>query len=459
MRQSQPLKAFGIAAAIFLAGVSGVPAQDLPKPIIERQSELESITAAISKAQEDRSAVEAEIQALEIDTENTNRRLIEIARTIQDKERSVQDLEDKMSALGAEEAEIRGKLSARREVLAHLIAALQRLGRNPPPAILAHPEDALSSVRSAIALGAVLPEVRDEAFALLNDLEALAEIQKTTRESQVALENETEALSAEQAELALLVEAKRRQVLEEQQGLIALNTEVERLSETASSLEDLISGMKDQLAEFRALNAERFASDAEVAEEAAGIAPEQLQSYFAAQEQAQTEEERERIENPLIAKSDPGRLKPALPFTRAKGLLPLPARGVILTRFGEDDGFGSPSEGLSIGTRRSAQVVAPADGWVVFAGPFRSFGKLLIVDVGEDHHIVLAGMERINVTEGQFILAGEPIGVMGSRPVRVATTALTGGNAQPLLYVELRQDGTAIDSSPWWSEDTMRVGG
>ena len=94
-------------------------------------------------------------------------------------------------------------------------------------------------------------------------------------------------------------------------------------------------------------------------------------------------------------------------------------------------------------------VVSPADGRVVYAGPFRSYGQLLILDAGDDYHIVLAGMERIDVQPDQFVLTGEPVGVMGSQRLASAA-ALDASVTQPVLYVEFRKGGTSIDPSPWW---------
>ena len=117
--------------------------------------------------------------------------------------------------------------------------------------------------------------------------------------------------------------------------------------------------------------------------------------------------------------------------------------------FGAADGVGGVEKGLSFATRSGAQVTSPCDGWVVYAGPFRSYGQLLILDAGGGYHVLLAGMERISVDIGQFVLTGEPVAVMGSGS-KVATI-LEAGSSQPVLYVEFRKDGTPIDPSPWWA--------
>src|SRR5205823_9762967 len=118
----------------------------------------------------------------------------------------------------------------------------------------------------------------------------------------------------------------------------------------------------------------------------------------------------------LAALKDPGRLSPAIAFASARGALPLPVNGVRIRDFGSSDGLGGTEKGLWIASRSGAQVTAPCDGWVVYAGPFRSYGQLLILNAGGGYHILLAGMERISVDLGQFVLTGEPVAVMGGGP-------------------------------------------
>jgi septal ring factor EnvC (AmiA/AmiB activator) len=86
---------------------------------------------------------------------------------------------------------------------------------------------------------------------------------------------------------------------------------------------------------------------------------------------------------------------------------------------------------------------------VVYAGPFRSYGQLLILNAGGGYHVLLAGMERISVDLGQFVLTGEPVAIMGGGSQ--VSAAVATGTKQPVLYVEFRKDGTPIDPSPWWA--------
>ena len=151
----------------------------------------------------------------------------------------------------------------------------------------------------------------------------------------------------------------------------------------------------------------------------------------------------------LAALNDPGRLSPAIAFASAKGSAAASDQRHQDSRIRRPDGLGGTEKGLSVASRASAQVTAPCDGWVVYAGPFRSYGQLLILNAGGGYHVLLAGMERISVDLGQFVLTGEPVAVMGGGPQSAA--AIATGSSQPVLYIEFRKDGTPVDPSPWWA--------
>jgi len=136
--------------------------------------------------------------------------------------------------------------------------------------------------------------------------------------------------------------------------------------------------------------------------------------------------------------------------TRLTDRLDYPAAGDVLRQFGEPDGTGHVSQGVTLATNPGALVTAPSDGWIVFAGTFRSYGRMIILNAGEGYHLVLAGMDRVNVREGQFVVAGEPLAVMGEKRV-ASVNALTLETDKPTLYIEFRKNGKPVDSRPWWS--------
>jgi septal ring factor EnvC (AmiA/AmiB activator) len=149
-----------------------------------------------------------------------------------------------------------------------------------------------------------------------------------------------------------------------------------------------------------------------------------------------------------VASLDPTPMRPAVPFAQAKGSLPLPAQGKRVLGFGDKTQFGAQSMGTVFETRHSAQVRSPCDGRIIYAGEFRTWGQLLIINADGGYHILLAGLSEINVQTGEFVLAGETVGFMSAAPR--SSSAKPDGNA-PVLYVEFRKDNRPIDSDPWWN--------
>src|SRR4051812_12785716 len=170
----------------------------------------------------------------------------------------------------------------------------------------------------------------------------------------------------------------------------------------------------------------------------------------AARSAARSGDERKADGRPdLAALRDPGRLTPAIAFAAAKGLLQLPVNGARIREFGAADGHGGSEKGLSIAARPGGQITAPCDGWVVYAGAFRNYGQLLILNAGGGYHVLLAGMELISVDLGQFVVTGEPVAAMeGGVP---SADPQGGSTSQPVLYVEFRKDGVPVDPGPWWA--------
>ena len=151
---------------------------------------------------------------------------------------------------------------------------------------------------------------------------------------------------------------------------------------------------------------------------------------------------------------DLARLKPATRFVDDKGRLAWPVSGSVTKNFGDAEREGGQAKGVSLATPPGATVSAPVDGWVAFAGPYRSYGQLLILNAGEGYYMVLAGMERIQVSVGQFVLAGEPVAVMGDGRRARRRRAAIGADAAGSLY-RIRKDGTAIDPEPWWAKSNI----
>jgi len=402
-----------------------------------RRAELDAITHDIEVTAERQAALRAEMNQLDQDRATLNKSLIETGERAKGLERQIDEAEQRMGGLLDEEKTVHASLNSRRAVLANVLAALQRMGRKPPPAIVVRPEDALASVRSAMLLGSVVPELRVEAEALATDLQHLVALKTEQSRERDRMRADASALAEERTRIEYLVEDKRKARDRSEQQLAEEQAKSEALAKSATSLKGLIADLEGQIA--AAADAAEAAKKAEAANQAAmndGRAPRSPESLGSAD-----------------------RIAPAVAFASTKGLLPRPANGVQLKAFGDADGLGGTTQGLSIATRAAARVSSPADGWVVYAGPFRSYGQLLIINAGGGYHILLAGMERIDVELGQFVLAGEPVALMGTRLLASGSTVGIGAT-QPVLYVEFRKDGNSIDPAPWWARSNdEKVGG
>lgn len=389
----------------------------------EREQELASLSRDIEVSTDRQAAIAREIRALDRDRETLNARIISTSDNIKGLETQLSDTERRLRALGENEDAVRLSLISRQDILAEVLGALQRIGRRPPPALAVRPSDALSAVRSAILLNAVMPELKVETEALAADLEELQRLKTVIAEEKNRLRGDAMRLAEEKSRLELLLSAKRQEHQKSVRDLQEEKDRAEELAAEAGSLQELIATLEAEIDSAR--------EAAEKSRQAALDARKNASRKF----------------DPF---SDPGRLAPAIAFEEAKGRLPQPVAGTLLKDFGQDDEFGSVTEGQSIATRPGSNVTSPADGWVVYSGPFRSFGQLLILNTGDGYHVLLAGMDRIDAELGQFVLTGEPVGVMGATQWASAST-FGLGSTQPILYVEFRKDGRAVDPTPWWA--------
>lgn len=390
--------------------------------IKRREQELEAARSEQRSAAEREKQLRADIAALGQDRTKLNKQLIDTAANVHAIEGKIGDAEKRLASLDGREETIRKSLDERRDEIAEVLAALQRAGRRPPPALLVRPEDALQSLRTAMLLGAVVPDMRARAERIAADLGELLKLRTDIATERTRLGTDRDRLAADQQQLSLLVEERQKKQSDTEKELEAERQRATTIAKQVDSLQELIAKMEQDL---------------KSAAKAAAAAS--LQGTPA------TVNGRPN----LGALKDAGRLSPAVAFASAKGILPMPVSGVRLRNFGASDGGGGQERGLSVATRAGAQVTTPCDGWVVYAGPFRSYGQLLILNAGGGYHVLLAGMERISVNIGQFVLTGEPVATMGTAS-RVAAILATAPS-QPVLYIEFRKDGTPIDPGPWWA--------
>ena len=419
-----------LSAGLASAGVSASaqvptpapPASALPDAIKQREQELEATRAQQKSATELQQKLKAEIAAVGQDRSKLNAQLIDIAAQVRTIEARIGDAEARLRPLDVREQQIRSSLDSRRTEVVEVLAALQRAGRRTPPALLVRPEDALLSLRTAILLGSVVPELRARAELLANDLTELVNVRKAISSERDRLASDRDKLRDDQTRLAALVDERQRKQSGIEKDLEAEGARAIALSKQVDSLQGLIGKLEQDL---------KSAAKAAAAASLQG-----------------TPNSADGQPN-LGGLKNPARLSPAIAFASAKGLLALPVNGIKIREFGGSDGAGGAEKGISLATRAGAQVTTPCDGWVVYAGPFRSYGQLLILNAGGGYHVLIAGVGRISVNIGQFVLTGEPVATMGTTS-QVASILATNAS-QPVLYIEFRKDGTPIDPGPWWA--------
>jgi murein hydrolase activator len=429
------------AGAALLAGVLSAsagaladPAPSNPPPAADQQRadkelELRGVEDTLRQSEDQRRAIEAEIDSVRADRARLSAALIETTANVQDAERGAAAAADRLSSLNAMAEDLSHSLERRRGVIADVLAALQRMGSNPPPAILVKPGDMSEAVRAAAVMGSLIPELKSEIEAARHDLDALAKTRESIARERDALTEKGKALGADKLRLAALIDARQQSLASAQGALGSQQQRAAELAKKSGSLRDLIAKLDSESAARTAAAAAAHATEVAVANE--------IQARAQGAHGAET-----------------AHLKPEIAFADAKGQVSLPAAGAILKTFGAPDDLGGTEKGVSLATPARATVSAPADGAVLFAGLYRSYGQLLIIDAGGGYYLLLAGMDRINVQSGEFVLSGEPVGVMGDGSLRMAAAAAVGA-ARPVLYIELRKDGTAIDPGPWWAKSDI----
>ncbi|MGD1956600.1 MAG: murein hydrolase activator EnvC family protein [Sphingomonadales bacterium] len=382
----------------------------LPMPALSQdisQENLRSIEAEMERARERRRAMETEAKAIQGEIDSLTERLISMAREVQNQETALSRVELELSVLEEDLAKQRAALDIKRGDLSKTLAAMQKLSRQPSSLVFLRPVSVEETGRSAALLSAVVPVLNEQA-ALIRDELATMQVLKTRLETtQATYRVQLSALQDNRAALETTQNErkKRRAALSAQ-----AQAEAKRIAQLAAEAKTL-GGLLDRL---------RLEKEQLAAAPRPKPRPSAPPSYAIK--------------------------KPAPLFSQSRGQMPLPVRGTVIGAYGKPYD-GSKSQGLWVAARPNAQVVAPYDGQVVFADVFRSYGRLLIIEHSEGYHSVIAGLARSDVGVGQYVVSGEPIGVMGTRARQLGVPNNPLG--LPVLYLELQRNGRSLDPSPW----------
>lgn len=428
-------------------------------PAAAQEQSLEELERALAEDRARAEKLAAEAEALAAEVEDLRAKSIAAARRTQDLESEITAAERTLADLKAEEEDKAAALTERRDQLGRTLGALQRLALQPPEAALARSEAPLDSARAALLLRVAVPKLEDQAEALRAELGDLAVLRARIAIERDDLAATAAALGSERDRLAALLSRKSELQQSTEAERSQAQARIARLAEEAHDLRELTERLE---AEARAAEARRLAAghrrqeqlrqaaEQEAARRAAGEQQQPEAGAEAAQQARKAAAAASRQveqENQQVARlTRPASLRP---FPDNQASLTMPVRGRVVRLYGQESDLpGATSKGISIQSRSGAQVVAPFDGKIAYAGPFRGYGLILIIDHGGRYHTILAGFDRIDAVVGQWVLAGEPVAQMGD----------SAGSA-PELYLELRRTGQSINPLPWLATNDDKVRG
>jgi len=402
-----------LAAIIF---VSAIPMSALAlqkkQPTGKR---LEEVKRSLIQTQKKAQRLKQKANMVEQELALIRRDMVVAAKVIQAKETEISELMKVLSKLRAQEDAKLIRLASSRGHMVSVLVALQRFARYPPEALMAQPMSPADTIRSAILLRAAVPEIKRQGLRLREDLKSLTKSRSKMAKKQAQLTSVTEVLEAERKDLAKLFGKKtvlKHRTLAERRSE---SRRLKSLAKEASSLSDLLEKLNKGRLKKRPRSVALNRS---------------LSSIKSTQGVRQT--------IPTVQGLPAGLT--GVPISSHRGKLVIPVIGRIVGRFGQTLGTGLTRKGIKLQTTPGAQVVAPYEGRIVYAGNFRGYGELLIMEHGEGYHSLLSGLSRIESTMGQWVVSGEPVGVMGRFSRR-----------KPILYVEFRRNGQPINPLPWLS--------
>ncbi len=373
-------------------------------------ADLKDIERALDKGKKQHETLKKKSRDLGRDLDRLKAETVKIAAAIQGHETAVLNLEDRLVELEKEERDKVLLLGERRAQFSQVLMALQRMVRHPPEAMIVAPISPSDTVRGAILLRAAVPAIEDRALNLRKELTDLAATrrQAVQKRQQLAL-----------ARTDLDIERKRLD------GLLAKKTDLKKKTDS-----------KTKKAEKRVL---------ELVKKAKSLRDLMIRLEADRKKREKTKTEQNKKQASV---SPPVKELPGMSISKSRGKLPYPAIGRLVGRYGQAMETGLTRKGITIETGPQAQVIVPHEGTVVFAGAFKGYGQLLIIEHGEGYHSLLAGLARIDNVIGQQVLSGEPAGIMGNPK-----------NGLPVLYVELRRNGQPINPLPWLAARISKVNG
>lgn len=383
-------------------------------PLCAQTSETERLQS-IQREQQQQEARQAELeqkrQAISKDIETLKSNLVRLAAEAEGYERTSRTTSERLSALKRKEARLREAVYGDRQALQQLLGALQRIETNPPPIVFVSPQNAADAVRAGKVISVVSVNLKSHADEISHQIQDLNTVRQSIEKQREELAKSEKNLSSKMSDIENLVDKKTQMEHSVSKERTAVIRRMNELAEEASNLQDLIRQV------------ERKADD---------ISPRLKPNGSEASRSNELPYPRLKPKagdrpTPLTLPPDTAR------FADARGFVRVPVRGTV------EKSYTSSHKGLSVASRRGAQVVAPYAGRVEFAGPYKYYDKVVIMNTGGGYFVVLTGLGELFVESGEMLQAGEPIGLM---PIH--------SNSTQNLYIEVRKDGAPVNPAPWF---------
>ena len=412
MRNKSASIVFVLSTLIYFSVLSAANARNVSN------QDLQIMEQKVAAQSMEHKKLQAKASQINMELTTISQQMIKAARLIQNNEEKLSSMESNLEKLKNDLAENQKGFIAEDENLIRTISALQSLALKPTEALFVQPLTPVDIIRSAILLRESVPYLEENANRIRKKLERI-ESQKKKIEKQFArIKKQKKSLEYKHSKMKILVQKKSRIRNAVEIKSVQTKRNADKLASQAKSIRDLLGKIETRRQEkIRRQEAERKRL-------ALIKAKEKKLAYEAQREQDLIKAQMDSIKN---AEKN---------FVKAKGTLSMPARGQIVTAFGQETSKGVSSKGLSIKTRKQAQVISPFDGSVVFSGPFRGYGNLIIIEHGQGYLSLLAGLDIMDVEVGQMLLAGEPVGQMPD-------------DEHARLYVELRRNNHPINPKAW----------
>ena len=417
-------------ALILLGMMFIIPKQSYAKGVSE--SELKKIEAEAKQKAMESKKLQAQAIQLNLELSKIDKTVITLAQKIQTNEKSLSDLEDKLVVLQNNLKVKEAEFVKENRSLVQTLAALQNMSLNPSESVILQPISPINIIRSAILLRETVPFLDKRSAKLKVDLDNIYQQKKKIEKTLSDAKKQKDVLEKQQVEMRQLMTKKSNLRKEVETKSAETQKIAENLSSKAKDLRDLLEELERQkeIARKKREEAERQAAlkrqqEEEAARKAAIAAGQKTENVYSA---AHTVDKQTHAS---IKKQIKG-----YKFVNAKGTLHKPVSGTKITEYGQVISKGVTSKGIVYKTRSEAQVTALFDGTVIFSGPFKGYGNIIIVEHGDGYLTLLAGLGHIDCDVGQMILTGEPVGTMPKDK-----------NAK--LYVEIRKNRQPINPTPW----------